>query len=54
MLLAATPVTGYSCAHQGTSLSFLIYNVDMLCPEAGNIFEICNAAVLEIHRMCSR
>jgi hypothetical protein len=53
MLLAATPVSSYSCAHQGTSF-FLIYNVDLLCPEAGNILEICNAAVLEIHRMCSR
>jgi hypothetical protein len=54
MLLAATPVSGYSCAHQNTSLPFLIYNVDMLCLEAGNILETCNAAVLGIHRMCSR
>ena len=55
MLLAATPVSGYSCAHQSTSLPFLIYNVDMLClEEAGNILETCNAVVLGIRRMCSR
>ena len=53
MLLAATPVSGYFCAHQSTSLPFLIYNVDMLYLEPGNILETCNAAVLEIYIMSS-
>jgi len=36
-------------------LPYLFWSIiaDMLCPETGNILEICNATVLEVHRMCS-